>query len=61
MLGEERIKKARSVLNKTDLALIVADGNEAAKDFSFEHQILALTEKEKYSFNCCVEQTGFMG
>ena len=46
VLGEERIKKARSVLNKTDLALIVADGNEAAKDFSFEHQILALTKKK---------------
>ena len=46
VLGEERIKKARSVLNKTDLALIVSDGNEAAKDFSFEHQILALTKKK---------------
>lgn len=46
-LGEERIRKARSVLNKTDLALIVADGKEAIKDFSFEQKILDLTKKKK--------------
>lgn len=46
MLGEERIRKARSVLNKTDLALIVADGKEAAEDFSFEEKILELTKKK---------------
>ena len=46
-LGEERIRKARSVLNKTDLALIVADGKEAISDFSFEKTILDLTKKKK--------------
>lgn len=46
-LGEERIRKTRSVLNKTDLALIVADGKEAAEDFSFEEKILELTKKKK--------------
>ena len=45
-LGEERIRKARSVLNKTDLALIVADGREASADFSFEKAILELTKKK---------------
>lgn len=45
-LGEERIRKARSVLNKTDLALIVADGKEAISDFSFEKTILDLTKKK---------------
>lgn len=45
-LGEERIRKARSVLNKTDLALIVADGREASTDFSFEKTILELTKKK---------------
>lgn len=45
-LGEERIRKARSVLNKTDLALIVADGKGAIEDFSFEEKILELTEKK---------------
>ncbi|MCH5266022.1 MAG: [FeFe] hydrogenase H-cluster maturation GTPase HydF [Lachnospiraceae bacterium] len=46
-LGEERIKKARSVLNKTDIALIVADGAQAAEDFSFEQTILELTQKKE--------------
>ena len=46
-LGEERIKKARSVLNKTDIALIVADGTQAAEDFSFEQTILELTQKKE--------------
>ena len=45
-LGEERIRKARSVLNKTDLALIVADGREASADFSFEKTILELTKRK---------------
>lgn len=47
MLGEERIRKARSVLNKTDLALIVVDGKEALDDFSFEERILELTQKKE--------------
>lgn len=45
-LGKERIKKAREVLNKTDLAILVADGIQAAADFTFEESILALI-KEK--------------
>lgn len=47
ILGEERIRKARSVLNKTDLALIVVDGKEALDDFSFEEKILELTQKKE--------------
>lgn len=47
LLGEERIRKARSVLNKTDLALIVADGRSAVSDFSFEEKILKLTKKKE--------------
>lgn len=46
-LGEERIRKAKDVLNKTDLALIVADAGQAAKDFSFEKTILELTKKKE--------------
>ena len=45
-LGAERIKKARSVLNKTDLALLVADGAGANTDFSFEEEILELAKKK---------------
>ena len=46
-LGNERIRKAKSVLNKTDIALIVADGAQAAQDFSFEDSILFLTKEKK--------------
>lgn len=46
-LGNERIRKAKSVLNKTDIALIVADGAQAAQDFSFEYSILSLTKGKK--------------
>lgn len=46
-LGEERIRKARSVLNKTDIALIIADGKIAAEDFTFEEKILELTKKKE--------------
>ncbi len=45
-LGAERVKKAKSVLNKTDIALIVADGAQAVRDFSLEQTILDIT-KEK--------------
>lgn len=45
-LGTQRIRKAKSVLNKTDIALIVADGRQTLKDFSFEETILTLA-KEK--------------
>lgn len=47
VLGEERIKKARSVLNKTDLALLVVDGKESLSDFSLENEILELTRKKE--------------
>lgn len=47
VLGEERIKKARSVLNKTDLALLVVDGKESLSDFSLEKEILELTRKKE--------------
>lgn len=46
-LGEERIRKARSVLNKTDIALIIADGNNACEDLFFEKKILELTKKKE--------------
>ncbi len=46
VLGEERIHKARTVLNKTDIALIVSDGAEASRDFSFERDVLDLAKKK---------------
>lgn len=46
-LGGERVRRAHNVLNKTDIALIVADGAAALSDFSFENKILALTEEKK--------------
>lgn len=46
-LGKERVKKAQRVLDKTDLALVVADGEDAANDFSLEKDILAQIEKKK--------------
>lgn len=45
-LGAKRTRKARSVLNKTDIALVVADGKQALTDFSFEEDILTFA-KEK--------------
>lgn len=46
LLGDERVKKAKEVLNKTDLALIVADGKTAKKDLYFETDILELVKKK---------------
>ena len=43
-LGAERIKKAKTVLNKTDIALVIADGLEAYKDMSFEKEILSFID-----------------
>lgn len=45
-LGAERVRKAKSVLNKTDIALIVADGAKAAHDFSLENTILDITREK---------------
>ena len=46
-LGAERIRKTREVLNKTDLALIVADGGQAGHDFSLEETILEFTKQKE--------------
>lgn len=46
-LGAERVRKTKSVLNKTDIALIVADGAEAIRDFSFEKTILDITREKE--------------
>lgn len=45
-LGAARIKKAKTVLNKTDIALVIADGAEASLDMSFEKEILSFIEKK---------------
>lgn len=45
-LGAERVRKAKSVLNKTDIALIIADGAKAAHDFSLENTILDITREK---------------
>lgn len=50
LLGEERAKKARAVLNKTDLALMIADGALAEQDFSFEEAILELVKKKQIPY-----------
>ncbi len=46
-LGQKRIEKTREVLAKTDIALIVADGKQAKKDFSLETALLEETKKRK--------------
>ena len=46
-LSEDRIHRAQKVLEKTDIALIVADGTLAKKDFSLEKSILDMTTKGK--------------
>lgn len=48
-LGKERVKRAKSVLNKTDIALVVADSKEFLEkgDLSFEKEILSLIEEKK--------------
>lgn len=45
-LGKERVKKARAVLNKTDIALVIVDGSTAKDDMSFEGQIIDLIQKK---------------
>lgn len=50
LLGEERAKKAKAVLNKTDLALIIADGALAEQDFLFEESILGLVKKKQIPY-----------
>lgn len=49
-LGRQRIDKARRILNKTDLALIVVDGREAETDFHLEEELIALIQKKKIPF-----------
>ncbi len=46
-LGEQRANKAKSILNKTDLALVVADGKEAEKDFHQEEDFIACIQNNK--------------
>lgn len=48
-LGKERVKRAKSVLNKTDIALVVVDSKEFLEkdDLSFEKEILSLIEEKK--------------
>lgn len=48
-LGKERVKRAKSVLNKTDIALVIADSKEflEKRDLSFEKEILSLIEEKK--------------
>ncbi len=48
-LGNERAKRAKNVLRKTDLAIVVADGQTAEKDLSLEKEILALAGKQGIS------------
>lgn len=45
-LGQERVRRAKRVLNKTDLALIVADGASASNDFTFEQDMIQLIQKK---------------
>lgn len=46
VLGGERMKKAKAVLNKADFVLIVSDITEAVQDFSFEEKIRQLVEEK---------------
>ncbi|MDR1700593.1 MAG: [FeFe] hydrogenase H-cluster maturation GTPase HydF [Lachnoclostridium sp.] len=46
-LGIERIKRAKDVLNKSDLILVIADGQTAEEDLSFEQEIILLAKKKK--------------
>ncbi len=49
-LGEQRANKAKSILNKTDLALVVADGKEAEKDFRQEDDLIAWMQKKEIPY-----------
>ena len=49
-LGERRANKAKSILNKTDLALVVADGKEAEKDFRQEDDLIAWMQKKEIPY-----------
>ena len=49
-LGEQLANKAKSILNKTDLALVVADGKEAEKDFHQEEDFIACIQKKEIPY-----------
>ena len=49
-LGEERIRKTQSVLNKTDIALIVIDGTQTDGDFHWEEELIALIRRKNLPY-----------
>lgn len=49
-LGEERIRKTQSVLNKTDIALIVIDGTQNDGDFHWEEELIALIQRKNLPY-----------
>ena len=54
-LGEERIKKAIGVLNKTDLAVLVLDASVGIT--SFDEKILSLINQKEIPFIAAVNKT----
>ncbi len=53
-LGEERVRRTREILRRTDLALLVADG--MADDFAYENRLLEELKERKNSCGLCAGQ-----
>lgn len=49
-LAEERIRKTQTVLNKTDIALIVIDGTQAEHDYHWEDDLINLIETKNIPY-----------
>ena len=49
-LGNERMRRTKTVLNKTDIALIVVDGTQSESDFYWEEKLIRLMEAKKIPY-----------
>ena len=49
-LGEERIRKTQSVLNKTDIALVVIDGTQNDGDYHWEEELITLIQRKNLPY-----------
>ena len=50
ILGELRIKKARQILNKTDIAIIVIDASEQNASYTLETQLISIIKEKNIPY-----------
>lgn len=50
ILGELRIKKARQILNKTDIAIIVIDANDDGSPYTLEIELISIIKEKNIPY-----------